>query len=309
MTTVEPPDTRNERQVLKVRPLRHPMRWIGAALVILFTGAAIYSMTTNPRFGWDVVGEYLFSRPILLGVVNTIWLTVVSMIIGTLLGTVLAVWRLSPNPVLSGTTGVYIWIFRAMPLLVQLLLWYNLGALYPTILGISANDLITPWTAALLGLSLHQAAYTAEIVRAGILSVDSGQREAATALGMPPLLTVWRIVLPQAMRAIIPPMGNEVISMLKTTSLVSIIALPELLNTAQTIYARTYETIPLLMVATFWYLVMVGVLTIGQSALEKRFGRGSAHQVATPVRDFISATTGAVATWTGAIPTRKGNSK
>jgi len=272
--------------------------------VIIITGAVIYSMATNARFEWDVVGTYLFSTPILLGVLNTIWLTVASMIVGTALGVLLAVWRLSPNPVLSGGTGVYVWIFRAVPLLVQLLVWYNLGALYPTIFGISANDLITPWTAALLGLSLQQAAYTAEIVRAGILSVDTGQREAATALGMPPILTLQRIVLPQAMRAIIPPMGNETISMLKTTSLVSVIALPELLNTAQTIYARTYETIPMLVVATFWYLLLVGILTIAQSALERRFGRGNTRATP-PSRTFISATAGTFATWTGTIKTRK----
>lgn len=264
---------------LTVRALRHPARWIGAAVVLLITGTVIFSMVTNRRFEWDVVGTYLFHHAILQGVLKTIWLTVASMLIGTVLGTVLAVSRLSPNPVLSGVTGVYVWIFRAAPLLVQLLIWYNLGALYPTIFGVAANDLITPWTAALLGLSLHQSAYTAEIVRAGIQSVDTGQREAATALGMPPTLTLRRVILPQAMRSIIPPMGNEVISMLKTTSLVSIIALPELLNTAQTIYARTYQTIPLLVVATFWYIVLTGLLTIMQSALERRFGRGGYRHI------------------------------
>jgi len=280
---------------LRVRPRRHPLRWIGAAVVFLITAAVVFSMVTNSRFEWDVVGQYLFSRPILLGVLTTIELTVISMVIGTLLGTLLAIWRLSPNPVLSGATGIYVWVFRATPLLVQLLLWYNLGALYPQILGISANDLITPWTAAILGLALHQAAYTAEIVRAGLLSVDTGQREAATALGMPPTLTLRRIILPQAMRAIIPPMGNEVISMLKTTSLVSVIALPELLNTAQTIYARTYQTIPLLLVATFWYLVLTALLTVLQSVLERRFGRGATRRTASPLVEFLATHTGSFA--------------
>lgn len=207
------------------------------------------------------------------------------MVLGTVLGTGLAVFRLSPNPVVSGMVGVYVWVFRATPLLVQLLFWYNLAALYPSITlrvpfggpalaEFPAEQLVSVWTAALLGLSLHQAAYTAEIVRAGILSVDPGQREAATALGMPLMLTLRRIVLPQAMRAIVPPMGNQVISMMKTTSLVSIIAVPELLNTAQTIYARTYETIPLLIVATSWYLVLTATLTVLQSTVEHRFGRG-----------------------------------
>lgn len=304
----------SENSGLTVRPRRHASRWAGAAVVILLTAALVTSMVTNPRFEWEVVSGYLFSRTILLGVLNTVWLTVASMIIGILLGTLLAVWRLSPNPVLSGVTAVYVWIFRATPLLVQLLFWYNLGALYPLIqagvpngwmlFSIPANDLISPWTAALLGLSLHQAAYTAEIVRAGILSVDHGQREAATALGMSPLLTLRRIVLPQAMRAILPPMGNEVISMMKTTSLVSVIALPELLYTAQTIYARTYETIPLLLVATFWYLVLTAVLSVFQGLLERRFGRGNLRVGRSPVHEFLAARTGGIPTRTGGFATR-----
>jgi polar amino acid transport system permease protein len=261
-------------------------------------------MFTNPRFEWDVVGQYLFNAGILNGIVNTINLTITSMVIGTLLGVLLAVCRLSANPILSGAVGAYVWLFRATPLLVQLLFWYNLGALYPEIaLGIpggqpffslSANDVISSWTAALLGLSLHQAAYTAEIVRAGILSVDTGQREAATALGMAPLLTLRRVILPQAMRAIIPPMGNEVISMMKTTSLVSIIAVPDLLNAAQTVYARTYQTIPLLIVATFWYLVMTAVLTVFQGMLERRFGRGDTRVTKSSLIQWIQTRTGRI---------------
>ncbi len=282
---------------LKVKPLRHPSRWVGGLLVLIITALALQSMITNPRFEWDVVGQYLFSTPILNGILNTINLTITAMVIGTALGVVLAVCRLSPNPVMSGAVGGYVWLFRATPLLVQLLFWYNLGALYPEIgLGIpgmepffslSANDVISAWTAALLGLSLHQAAYTAEIVRAGIVSVDTGQREAATALGMAPLLTLRRIILPQAMRAIIPPMGNEVISMMKTTSLVSIIAVPDLLNAAQTVYARTYQTIPLLIVATFWYLVMTAVLTVLQGMLERRFGRGNTRTPSSSLMQWI----------------------
>ncbi|MGI9001879.1 MAG: amino acid ABC transporter permease [Pseudonocardia sp.] len=255
-------------------------------------------MTTNPRFEWDVVGEYLFSPAILVGLANTLQLTVVAVVLGTVLGTGLAVFRLSPNPVVSGMVGVYVWVFRAAPMLVQLLFWYNLAALYPSITlrvpfggpalaEFPAEQLVSVWTAALLGLSLHQAAYTAEIVRAGILSVDPGQREAATALGMPLMLTLRRIVLPQAMRAIVPPMGNQVISMMKTTSLVSIIAVPELLNTAQTIYARTYETIPLLIVATSWYLVLTATLTVLQSTVEHRFGRGLERSERRPLRALL----------------------
>jgi polar amino acid transport system permease protein len=271
----------------EVRHRRHPWRWAGATVIIVMTAAVVQSMITNSRFKWGVVGEYLFSDVIFAGVLRTVYLTVIAMVVGTLLGTLLAILRLSPNPVLSSATGAYVWFFRATPLLVQLLVWYNLGALYPrvalgiphgpTLFSVPANDLITAWTAALLGLSLHQAAYTAEIVRAGIMSVDPGQREAATALGMPPSLTLRRIVLPQAMRAIVPPMGNEVISMMKTTSLVSVIALPELLNTAQTIYARTYQTIPMLIVATLWYLALTATLMALQTYLERHFGRGNAE--------------------------------
>jgi polar amino acid transport system permease protein len=272
---------------LTVQKRKHPARWVTGAVILVLTLELIRSMTTNPRFEWDVVGDYVFSRAILDGLLNTVKLTVISMVLGSALGTGLAVLRLSPNPILSSVTGAYVWVFRASPLLVQLLFWYNLAALYPNVslrvpfggpvlADYPAEQLISVWTAALLGLSLHQAAYTAEIVRAGMLSVDAGQREAATALGMSQMLTLRRVILPQAMRAIVPPMGNEVISMMKTTSLVSIIALPELLNTAQTIYARTYQTIPMLIVATIWYLVLTAILTAGQSALERRFGRGAA---------------------------------
>lgn len=284
-----------DSNALVVRPQRHPGRWVGGVVVLLVTAQLVYSMTTNPRFEWGVVGHYLFSHAILAGLLNTIQLTVVAMVIGSALGTVLAVLRLSPNPAISGVVGAYVWAFRATPLLVQLLFWYNLAALYPSVglavpfggpmlIGASADQLVSVWTAALLGLSLHQGAYTAEIVRAGILSVDPGQREAATALGMSRLLALRRVVLPQAMRAIVPPMGNEVISMMKTTSLVSIIAVPELLNTAQTIYARTYQTIPMLIVATLYYLVLTAVLSVGQSALERRYGRGTSRQSSSPPR-------------------------
>ena len=284
--SIAPVAQNGDEGVLTVRKRRRPARWIAAAVTLVVTIELARSMATNPRFEWGVVGDYLLNDAILNGLLNTIKLTVLAMSLGSVLGTALAVLRLSPNPVLSGITGTYVWVFRAAPLLVQLLFWYNLAALYPDVTlripfggpvlaQYPADKLISVWTAALLGLSLHQAAHTAEIVRAGMLSVDAGQREASTALGMSQFLTLRRVVLPQAMRAIIPPMGNEVIGMMKTTSLVSIIALPELLNTAQTIYARTYQTIPLLLVATIWYLALTGALTLAQTALEKRFGRGT----------------------------------
>jgi polar amino acid transport system permease protein len=282
-TTTDFPVTTIE-QLCGRRAPQHPGRWVALGVLVVMSVLLAQSVVTNPRYEWDVAAAYLFSDVILSGLLRTIELTVVSMVIGSLLGTALAVLRLSSNALLAGAVGAYVWVFRATPLLVQLLFWYNLAALYPRVsigipfgpelAGTSANTLISPWTAALLALCLHQAAYTAEIVRAGIRSVPEGQRDASAALGMSHLLTLRRIVLPQAMRAIIPSMGNEVVSMMKTTSLVSVLAIPELLNSAETVYARTYQTIPLLIVATIWYLVLTGVLTALQRVVERRFGRG-----------------------------------
>ena len=211
------------------------------------------------------------------------------MVMGIVLGVGLAVMRLSPNPLVSGASALYIWFFRGTPVLVQLLFWNFISALYPEIsLGIpfgpdvitgDANELITPFVAAILGLGLNQGAYQAEIVRAGVLSVDEGQTDAAQALGMTRLQTMRRIVLPQAMRVIIPPTGNEVISMLKTSSLVSVIAYPELLYSAQLIYAVNFKQIPLLLVVCIWYLVVTTILSIGQYYIERRFGRSRAGEI------------------------------
>jgi polar amino acid transport system permease protein len=268
---------------------------VAGAVVFLIVAALIRSVVTNDRFGWDVVGQYLFSPRVLHGLVVTLELTVVSMFVGIVLGIVLAIMRLSPNPLVSGSSWFYIWLFRGTPVLVQLLFWNFISALYPSIdLGIpfgpsfihaDANSLITPFTAAVLGLGLNEGAYMAEIVRAGILSVDEGQTDAAHALGMTRLKTMRRIVLPQAMRVIIPPTGNETISMLKTSSLVSVIAYTELLYTVQLIYAANYRQIPLLIVASLWYLFVTSILSIGQYFLERRFGRGSARaQPETPLQ-------------------------
>ena len=261
--------------------LRHPWIWVASAVVVLIAAAAAYSVATNPAFEWPVVAQYLFDTQILLGLARTLELTILAMIIGLVLGTILAVMRLSPNALLSTVSWLYIWFFRSVPALVQLIFWYNFGALYPhfvlkipfgpELYSVSANTLITPMFAALAGLGLAQAAYTAEVIRAGIVSVPRGQTRAALALGMTRLTIFRRIVFPQAMRVIIPPVGNEVISMVKNTSLVSVIALAELLYTAQLIYARTYETIPLLIVASLWYLAIVSVLSAGQHFLERKY--------------------------------------
>jgi polar amino acid transport system permease protein len=270
-------------------PVRRPGRWVAAAVVLFLAVALGASIATNQRFGWGVVGDYFFSSRVLDGLVVTLELTVISMAIGITFGIVLAVMRLSPNPLVSGASWVYIWFFRGTPVLVQILFWGFISALYPRFsLGIpfgpqfvhfNANAAITPFVAGMLALGLNEGAYMAEIVRAGIISVDEGQTDAAHALGMTRLQTMRRIVLPQAMRVIIPPTGNETISMLKTTSLVSVIAVTELLYSVELIYAVNYRTIPLLIVASIWYLIVTTVLSIGQYYLERYFGRGAMREL------------------------------
>jgi polar amino acid transport system permease protein len=273
---------------IKAVPVRRPGRWVVAAIVLVVAVAIVRSVATNPNFQWGVVGEYLFDGRILHGLRVTIELTVIAMGIGVLLGVLLAIMRLSPNSLVSSASSFYIWFFRGTPVLVQLLFWYNIAALYPKIaLGIpfgpafvhaDANTLITPFTAAILGLGLNEGAYMAEIVRAGIISVDAGQSDAAQSLGMTRLQTMRRIVLPQAMRVIIPPTGNETISMLKTSSLASVIVVTELLYAAQLIYSVNFKTIPLLIVASVWYIVCTSVLYVGQYYLERHYGRGAARE-------------------------------
>jgi polar amino acid transport system permease protein len=266
---------------LPVVPLRHPWTWLASVVVVLVAALVLISVATNPAFEWPVVAQYMLDRQILIGLSRTLELTVVAMVMGLVIGTMLAMMRLSSNRLLSTLSWVYIWVFRSVPVLVQLIFWYNFGALYatislripfgPTLYSANTNALITPMFAALAGLGLAQAAYTAEVIRAGIASVHHGQTRAARALGMRPMTIFRRIVFPQALRVIIPPVGNEVISMVKSTSLVSVIALSELLYTAQLIYARTYQTIPLLIVASLWYLIIVSVMSVGQHMLERKY--------------------------------------
>ena len=264
--------------------LRHPGRWVAAALLLVLAAMFVNFVFTSPRLRLDLVAGYLFERSILQGLLVTLELTVVAMLVGVVLGTVIAVMRLSENPLLRGAATAYVGLFRGTPILVQLLFWFFLGTVLPQIsLGIPfgpsfasvpTNTLITQFTAAILGLGLNEAAYMAEIVRAGIGSVDRGQTEAAQALGMSPLTTYRRVVLPQAGRLIVPPTANEAISMLKLTSLCLVIGLPELTTTAQLIYGRNFQQIPLLIVASIWYLVLTTLLTIVQTRIERRMSRG-----------------------------------
>ncbi len=286
MSSGEPTPTAAGRpEDIRAVPVRRPGRWVAAAIVLIVALALVRSVVENPRFEWGIVGEYVFDGRILHGLRVTIELTAIAMGIGIVLGVLLAVMRLSPNWLVSGASSFYIWFFRGTPVLVQLLFWYNIAALYPKIgLGVpfgpslihaDANSLITPFTAAILGLGLNEGAYMAEIVRAGIISVDPGQGDAAQSLGMTRLQTMRRIVLPQAMRVIIPPTGNETISMLKTSSLASVIVVTELLYAGQLIYSVNFKTIPLLITVSIWYIVCTSVLYVGQYYLERYYGRGA----------------------------------
>jgi len=283
-------------EAIKAIPVRHTWRWVSAVLVLAVAADVVFMIVqaigqdvTSVGTGWVAVGRYLFGTLILRGIIVTLELTVLAMAIGVGLGIVLAVMRLSPNPVVSWVSWLYIWFFRGTPVLVQIFFWFNLNIVLKNIgLGFPGtpfflllghtNSLINPFIAATLGLGLNEAAYMAEIVRAGIISVEHGQTEAAQALGMTRLLVMRRIVLPQAMRVIIPPTGNETISMLKTTSLVAFIALSDLFYTVTLIYSSNYKTIPLLLVASIWYLVFTSVLTVGQAYIERYFGRGSTRE-------------------------------
>jgi len=259
-------------------------RWIAAILIVIAFGLLINAFA-HGQIAWKVVGQFFTAQAILAGLANTIIMTICAMALGIVLGILFAVMAMSPNPVLYGVAQFYIWFFRGTPLLLQLLLWFNLALIFPMIgipglIEARTVDLITPFVATLLGLGINQGAYTAEVVRAGIMSVDAGQTEAAKAIGMTRLTLLRRIVLPQAMRVIIPPVGNEVISMVKLTSVASVIQYSEILRNAQTIYYANARVMELLIVAAIWYLVVVTVLSIGQYFLEKRFARGQRGNLA-----------------------------
>ena len=284
MKTAEKPSS-DWPDAIRATPVRHPGRWAAMVAIGVLVLMAAHTVLTNQRFNWSLEGQYFFSAQILHGVSVTLELTLASMAIGVVLGVVLAVMRLSPNPVVSGSAWVYVWGFRGTPLLVQLLLWANLGALFPTLgLGVPFGPqfvtrqtftLIPGVMAALLGLGLNEAAYMSEIVRAGILSVGEGQVEAAASIGMRRMAIMRRIVLPQAMRVIVPPTGNETISMLKSTSLVAYVPYVELLFATQNIYTRNYQVMPMLIMASIWYLAITSVLMVGQFYIERHYAKGA----------------------------------
>lgn len=285
---------------IRAVPVRHPERWVAAAVVVVVLAMFVHMLVTNDAFNWSFMFDNMFNAPVVSGARTTIVLTVLAMLIGVSIGVVVAIMRLSPNPILGGAAWVYTWFFRAVPRIVLLVLFGNLGILYATysvglpfdrqignlfgvdldttIFSLDANVILTGFMAGLLGLALSEGAYMAEIVRAGILSIDPGQNEAAQALGMSRGATMRRIVLPQAMRVIVPPTGNETIAMLKDTALVAFVPVSnELFFQLQAIGTRTFQVFPLLVAACLWYLALTSVLMVGQHFIEKRFARGTAR--------------------------------
>jgi polar amino acid transport system permease protein len=263
--------------------------WFGIVAVAAVIAWVVYQILVNPGFQWDIVGSYMFSRSVLDGVVMTLELTALVMTIGIVIGTAVALLRMSGDRLMVFCAHAFVWFFRGIPVLVQLVFWYNLASLFPEIslgvpfggpkfFAISSTAAISSFTAAMLGLGLNEAAYMAEIIRAGLLSVDHGQTEASKALGHRPWQTFRVVVLPQAMKAIVPPTGNQVIGMLKYTSIASVVALSELMHSVELIYSRTFETIPLLIVAALWYLILVSILSIVQHFIENYYSKGWTSQ-------------------------------
>lgn len=256
-------------------PLKRYGRMVIAAVAAVLVGGLIFALITSENLRWEVVGQYIFAPVIIEGVILTVQLTVLAVAIGIVLGIVLALMKLSENRVLTILADLYLWFFRGTPQLIQLIFWFNLAFLFPRIdLGFvswDTNALITPFVAALIGLSLNEGAYMAEIIRGGILGVPKGQREAAVALGFTPLQMMRKIILPQTMRMVIPPTGNQAIAMLKVTSLVSVISARDLLTNAQMIYSRNYYVMELLIVACAWYLLLTTIATLLQTQLEKKY--------------------------------------
>ncbi|KMS73703.1 ABC transporter permease [Streptomyces viridochromogenes] len=271
-------------EAIKAIPVRHYGRWVSGVVVLALVALLVNAFATAEKIQWNAVGEYVFDSTVLAGAGRTLLISVLAMVMGVVLGVVLAVMRLSKNPVTSWVAWVYIWFFRGTPVYVQLLLWFNLALIFPVLnLGPIYKDemvdVMTPFMAALLGLGLNEAAYMAEICRAGLMAVDEGQTEASHALGMSHAKTLRRIVIPQAMRVIVPPTGNEFINMLKTSSLVYAVTYNELLRATSTIGSTSYAVMEMLFVACIWYLVMTSVFSVFQYYLERRYARGSLRQL------------------------------
>lgn len=300
--------TANGDGALEVVPVRHVGRWVGSAVALLFLAMLVHTLFSRVptgqircatvagvrtchqvidwRFGWHVVGQFFTSREVVIGLVRTLEVTVISMAIGISLGVLIAVMRISHSRLMSSTAWTYTWFFRGTPVFVQILFWFNIGAIYKVLtigipfvnvsfVHIAVNSTFTPLVSGIVALSLNEGAYMSEIARAGLLAVDEGQIEAATSIGMTRRQTLRLVILPQAMRVILPPTGNEVISMLKTSALVSSAGVIELLGATNNISAANYEIMPLLIVASIWYLIVTTILSIGQYYVERHFSKGA----------------------------------
>ncbi|RDI43871.1 amino acid ABC transporter permease [Nocardia mexicana] len=306
----ESADTRavpaDDEDTLPVARTWHPWRWLAAAIALVLVAQFAHGLITNPGWDWPTFARYFTARSVLEALKVTVELTFWGTLVGFLLGIWLAVARLSKIPVLQVIAWVYVWAFRSIPLIVQLLFWFNIAYLYqrlsigipfgPAFLTFDVNGVISGFTAAVIGLALHQAAYSAEIIRAGIISVDPGQLEAAKSLGLPWRRQFFTIIAPQAMRGILPNAANEVNSLFKGTSIVSVMAIAELFYQVQVIFGRNGRVVPLLMVATVWYIVLTTVLTVVQYYIERHFAKGSQRELPpTPwqrVRGKIAEITG-----------------
>jgi len=301
MTSPNPDTVAGEPEPIKAVPLRRPGQWVAAVIILVLAALFVYGAATNEAYAWGTYARYMFDQRVLSGVGYTLALTVLAMTIAIVLGVALAIMRLSPNPVLRGTAWVYLWIFRGTPVFVQLVFWGLFPSLYrqidlgvpfgPQFFHLDVQGLQAAFAFAVIGLGLNEAAYMAEIVRAGINSVGEGQREASIALGMSWSQTMRRTVLPQAMRVIIPPTGNELICMLKTTSLVTAVPLStDLYGRARDIYGVNFQPIPLLLVTATWYLAITSVLMVGQYYLERHYSRGASRQLtAKQLRELADA--------------------
>ncbi|MFC4506457.1 MULTISPECIES: amino acid ABC transporter permease [Streptomyces] len=280
-------------EAIKAIPVRHWGRWVSGFVVVALL-ALLVNAFANGDIQWATVGDKVFDSTVVAGAGRTLLISVLAMVLGVVLGVVLAVMRLSKNPVTSTVAWLYIWFFRGTPVYVQLLMWFNLALIFPVLnLGPiykdEMTDVMTPFMCALLGLGLNEAAYMAEICRAGLLAVDEGQTEAAHALGMSHGKTLRRIVIPQAMRVIVPPTGNEFINMLKTSSLVYVVTYNELLRSTSVIGSSSFAVMELLFVASIWYLVMTSVFSVFQYYLERYYARGSSRSLPPTVFQKVKA--------------------
>ena len=300
MPPLSSPGARDAGTRLRIVPARHRSRTAGTALALVLIALALYSILGNPQWGWPVFAEWFLSPPVLSGLARTLVLTLLGAVFGFALGAFVALARLSRSRLLAASAWTFVWLFRSIPLIVLLLILNNLGYLYEHVrLGVPftdivwfdtpTTDLISPFFAAVLGLTLNHAAFSAEVIRGGILAVDQGQLEAAAALGLPRGRQTARIVLPQAMRAILPTAFNDLITLAKGTSMVYVLAMPELFYTVQVIYRRNLDVIPLLMVATVWYLIILTVLSAIQVQVERHYARGALRNPPPSALTFVLA--------------------